>query len=288
MRPGDRPLKAVALLLGSLLLMAVMSALVKLVSERQPLSEIMLFRFAGSLLPLVWVLARSGGVSALRTGQPMQHLIRSILGTAGIGLYFSALATIPIADATALTYSAPMFLSLFAVPLLGERVRMDTWLAVAVGFGGMLLIASPRGHGIGVGTAAAIGSAVFGALVSVWIRKLSAQDAPITIAVFYNAFGFVVSLAWVVGAREFPVFDADIAIMAAVGVMAGAQQYLMTSSFRYAEASFLAPLQYVLLVFAGIVGWVFWGEVPTPAAIAGALIITASGVFIVRRGRRRA
>ncbi|MCZ7599958.1 MAG: DMT family transporter [Gammaproteobacteria bacterium] len=109
MRPGDEPLKAVAMLLSSLVLMAILSALVKLVSERQGLAAIMFFRFAASLLPLARVLQRSGGISVLRTGQPLQHALRSVFGICGIGCYFYALGRIPIADATALTYSAPLF-----------------------------------------------------------------------------------------------------------------------------------------------------------------------------------
>lgn len=268
--------------------MALMSALVKLVSQRQPLAEVVFYRFAGSLLPLLWILQRHGGIGLLRTTQPAQHLVRSLFGVLGIALYFYALGAIPMADATALTYSAPLFLALFAVVILAERVGVATWLAVATGFVGMLMVASPRGHGFGLGTAAAIGSAVFGALVSVWIRRLSANDAPVTIAVIYNTFGLVVAVAWLLLTVGAPGIDIDTAYMAVAGLLGGAQQYLMTSAFRYAEASFLAPLQYLLLVFAAIVGWLFWDEVPTLAAVIGAVIISASGVYIVRYQSRRA
>ncbi len=288
MRTGDQPLRGVGFLVSSLVLMALMSALVKLVSPRQPLAEVVFYRFAGSLPPLLWILYRHGGLGLLRTTQPAQHLVRSLFGVLGIALYFYALGVIPMADATALTYSAPLFLAVFAVVLLGERVHAAAWLAVGAGFVGMLLVANPRGHGIGVGTAAAIGSAVFGALVSVWIRRLSASDAPVTIAVFYNTFGMIVAAAWLVTSVGSPGFDMDTMYMGVAGLLGGAQQYLMTSAFRYAEASFLAPLQYLLLVFAAVVGWLFWDEVPTLAAVAGALIISASGVYIVRQQGRRA
>ncbi len=288
MRSGDQPLRGVVMLLASLVFMAVMSAMVKYVSPRQGLAEILFYRFAGSLLPLLLVTWRRGGFVQLRTSQPWQHVIRSAFGVLGIGLYFYALGAIPIADATALTYSAPMFLVVFAVLMLSERVDAATWLAVLVGFAGMLLIANPRGHGIGIGTLAAIGSAVFGALVSVWIRRLSAMDAPVTIAVFYNTFGMLVGGAWWLLAGGSPGLDADTAVMVLMGLLGGAQQYFMTTSFRYAEASLLAPLQYALLVFAGLVGWMAFDEVPTAGAVAGAVIIAASGVFIVRRRGRRA
>ena len=152
----------------------------------------------------------------------------------------------------------------------------------------MLLIASPRGHGINFGTLAAIGSAILGALVSVWIRRLSLVDAPVTIAVIYNAAGAAVTLVWLAISGHWPQLDLDIALMVTIGLIAGFQQFLMTSSFRYADASFLAPLEYVALVFAAAVGWLFWGEVPGVAVVAGAIIVSASGVFIVRARSRRA
>jgi drug/metabolite transporter (DMT)-like permease len=275
-------LRGVALLLASLLLLAALSALVKFVSPRQSLPAIMFFRFAGSLVPLVWVLGRTGGVPLLKTRQPMQHAVRSFFGIVGIAMYFYALGAIPIADATALSYSAPLFLIVFAIVILGERVAMSKWIAVAAGFAGMLLIAMPRGHGIGLGHLAAIGSAVFGALVSVWLRRLSRVDAPVAIALYYNFAGALVALIWVVFSGAHVQWGMDAAWMAAIGLLAGVQQYLRTSAFRFAEASLLAPLDYALLIYAALIGWIFWGEVPTSAAVAGAVVIVASGLFIVR------
>lgn len=287
-RPGDQPLRGVAMLLASLLLMAILSALVKFVSAREQLAEIMFFRFAGSLLPLAWVLSRSGGISLLHTGQPLQHALRSLFGIIGIGAYFYALGSIPMADATALTYSAPLFVMLFSIVFLGERVGRLRWTAALLGFAGMYLIANPRGHGAGLGTLAAIASAVFGALVSVWIRRLSLKDAAATIAVIYNTAGALVSLVWLLAVGWQFEMGLDLALMIVVGLIAGAQQYLMTSSFRVAEASFLAPFEYVLLVFAAAIGWLFWGELPTAEAVIGAVIISISGLVVVRRGRARA
>ncbi|KAA3630612.1 MAG: DMT family transporter [Proteobacteria bacterium] len=287
-RPGDKPLLGVVMMLASLLLMAVLSALVKSVSAREPLAEVLFFRFAGSLIPLAWMLRRSGGISLLRTDQPLEHALRSLFGIMGIATYFYALSAIPIADATALTYSAPLFIMLFSIVFLGERVGAAKWLSALIGFVGVFLIASPRGHGVSMGTLAAVASAVFGALVSVWIRRLSQADGALTIAIIYNATGAAVSMLGLLIIGWELDLNIDLAMMVTVGLIAGAQQFLMTSSFRYAEASVIAPLEYALLVFAGLIGWLFWDEVPTDNALIGAVIITVSGVFVVRLGRARA
>lgn len=288
MRTGDHPLRGMAMLLASLLLMAVLSALVKYVSEVEALAEILFFRFAASLIPLAWVLSRSGGIPLLVTTQPLGHALRSLFGMLGIGLYFFALAEIPLADATALTYSAPLFVMLFSILFLGERVGGVRWMAALFGFVGVFLIANPGGHGLSPGTLAAIGSAVFGALVMVWIRRLSVVDAAVTIAIIYNSAGAAVGLIWLLLSGWQLDFNINLLVMISIGLIAGFQQFLMTSSFRYAEASFLAPFEYSLLIFAAGIGWLFWGEVPTANVVAGAIVISASGLIIVRRGRARA
>ncbi|GJL83416.1 MAG: permease [marine bacterium B5-7] len=286
MRLGDRPMHGIAMLLSSLLLMAFLSALVKQVSLSRPLPEILFFRFAASLIPLTLILRRSGGLTVLRTSQPAQHLLRSFFGISGLGLYFYALGTIPIADATALGFSAPMFITIFSIIFLGEQVGLTRWIAVVTGFVGVFLIANPGVHGINLGTIAAVASAVFGGLVSVWIRRLSLKDPVVTIAILYNSAGMLVALAWLLSVGWSLRADLGLVLMIAIGLIAGAQQFLMTSSFRYAEASFLAPFEYVLLVFSAALGWFFFSEVPSANAIIGALIISASGVFIVRRGKK--
>jgi drug/metabolite transporter (DMT)-like permease len=283
-RAGDHPLRGVVMLLSSLLLVALLSALVKYVSEVRTLAEILFFRFAASLIPLAWVLKRSGGISLLVTRQPLQHALRSVFGILGIGLYFYALASIPIADATALSYSAPLFVMVLSIVFLGEKVGRVRWMVALLGFVGVFMIANPTGHGFGLGSLAAIGSALFGALVIVWIRRLSLMDPAVTIAVIYNTAGALVSLIWLLSSGWQPVLDFNLVIMMTIGIIAGFQQFLMTSSFRYAEASFLAPFEYSLLVFAAGIGWIFWGEVPGVNVVIGAVVISASGLIIVRRG----
>ena len=283
MGQANRPMLGIAYMMASLMAMALLTALVKLVSESQSVSEILFFRFFGSLLPLALILRRSGGLSLLRTADPLQHGLRITFGLGGLACYFYAVASIPLADATALAYTAPIFVVLLSQPILGERITGLKILAILVGFVGVLLIARPVGGAISGGTLAAVGGAIFGALVSIWIRKLNRKDPAITIAVFYNGSAAIVMLCWLLATGWHISLNVNLILMLCIGLIAGAQQYLMTRSFSYAEAGFLAQFEYVMLIFAAITGWVFWQETLTLHTLLGAIIITASGLFIARK-----
>ena len=135
-------------------------------------------------------------------------------------------------------------------------------MAAFVGFAGVLLIAQPQAETWSIGSLAALGSAFFGALVAIWLRKLSSSEKSVVIGVYYNSLGSLVCLAWVLMSGWVTPQADDLWLFAGFGIACGLQQWCLTISFRYAEASLLAPLEYLAMVFAAIVGYVFWGEVP--------------------------
>lgn len=167
---GDKPLLGVMLLLGCLFLMSGISALVKLLGEGYPIQQLLLFRFGFAALTFACLLPRNGGLDALKTDRPTDHAIRTWSGIIALSAYFYAVTVIPIADAVAISYAAPIFIVVLSIPFLGERIGLQRWAAVAIGFVGMLLIAKPAFTSIEFGYLAAIASAVFGAMVAVWPR----------------------------------------------------------------------------------------------------------------------
>ncbi len=150
----------------------------------------------------------------------------------------------------------------------------------------MLLIARPGGAGWDIGVAAAAGSALTGALVAIWLRRLASSERSVTIGLYYNSLGVAVCAAWVALAGWVTPRGDDWLLFAGFALGCGAQQWLLTISFRYAEASLLAPFEYLAMVFAAVVGYLFWGEVPAPSTWLGAAIIAASGLFIFMRRQR--
>ena len=280
----DHPTLGVVTFVANLLLMAFLSAMVKHLSMSFPLSEILLFRFifASSLF---WaVLLSTGGLPVLRTSRPIDHAIRSLSGIVSLALMYFALARIPIADATALSYAAPIFITVLSIFVLGETIGFRRWLAVIAGFIGVLLIAQPGGAGWSIGVAAAAGSAVTAAIVAIWLRRLSSSERSVTIGTYYNSTGTLLCLAWLLllGDAVMPQ-GMQWPFLLLFGLFCAAQQWLLTISFRYAEASLLAPFEYLAMIFAAIVGFVFWGEIPVFTTWLGALVIAASGLFIFKR-----
>jgi len=283
----DRPALGITTFVGNLLLMALLSAAVReLVNREYPLGEVLLFRYLFASLFFWLILFSTSGLPGLVTRRPLDHAIRSVSGVLSLGLLYFAITRIPIADATALAYAAPIFITLMSIFLLGETIGRRRWLAVLTGFVGVLLIARPQAEGFDIGIIAAAASAFTGALVAIWLRKLSSSENPVTIGIHYNNLGSLVCLAWVFMSGWLTPRGGDLLLFLGFGIGCGLQQWLLTISFRYAEASLLAPFEYLAMVFAAIVGFVFWQEIPVLSTWLGAGVIAASGIFIFRRRQK--
>lgn len=284
----DHPALGIWTFIGNLLLMALISAAVReLVNRDYPLSEVLLFRYLFASGFFWIILLSTVGLAGLATQRSSDHAIRSISGIVSLGLLYFAITRIPIADATALAYAAPIFITVLSIFLLGEVIGLQRWLAVAAGFVGVLLIAKPEAGSWDIGVLAAAASAFTGALVAIWLRKLSSSEKSVTIGVYYNNLGSLVCLAWVLMSGWLTPRGDDLWLFLGFGIGCGMQQWLLTVSFRYAEASLLAPFEYLAMVFAAIVGFVFWGEVPLATTWLGGAIIAASGLFIFLRRQKR-
>lgn len=283
----DSPVLGIATFIGNLALMALLSAAVReLVNREYPLGEVLLLRYVFAS-GIFWViLLATSGLWALATRRAGDHAIRSVSGIVSLALFYFAITRIPIADATAIAYAAPIFIAVLSIFLLGEVIGPRRWAAVIIGFVGVLLIARPQGDHWDIGLLAALGSAAGGAMVAVWLRKLSSSEQSVTIGIYYNGFGSLVCLAWVLASGWLTPRADDVLLLIAFALGCGLQQWFLTISFRYAQASLLAPFEYLAMVFAAIVGYVFWAEVPVLTTWIGAAIIAASGLFIFERQKR--
>jgi len=285
LRTGDQPLLGIGLLVACLFVMAGIGGLAKTLAPHYNIGQILLFRFALAALPFWIMLPRNGGVDVLRTRSLSGHAVRTVSGITSLTLFFYAISTIPLADATALAYVAPIFIVILSIPFLGEKIGFRRWIAVGAGFIGVLLIARPDSVGWSPGYLAAMGSAFFGAIVSVWLRRLAPTEQTSTTAIYYNTTGALVFGVWVLATGWVTPSLGDLVLMVILGLLAGPQQYLLTASYRYAEASLLAPIDYVAMVIAALIGFIFWTEVPTLTTWLGCGIIAASGIFVAYRER---
>ncbi|MFH5924438.1 DMT family transporter [Roseomonas xinghualingensis] len=282
------------LMLGATAGFALMGVFVKELSARYSFLELMFFR---NLLSLPIVLAaglRAGAL--LRTRRLGGHAVRAASGMMGMGCAFFALTLLPLADQTALNYTQPLFIILLAIPFLGERPGPARWGAVLLGFMGVLVIAAGQGAGSGaVSSSLLIGYAVaalggfFGALSTMLVRQLSATEPSTTIVLWQSILMTTMAAVTLPFVWVTPSWG-DLGLLVVMGLIGGVSQVLNTEAFASAQVSSLGPYSYTGLLWAGLLGWIVWGDMPGLAMLAGSALIVGAGLVVLRsefRGRAR-
>jgi drug/metabolite transporter (DMT)-like permease len=273
--------------IGSGLSFSTMGALLKLASiEGLNAPELVFYRSLFSLpIVLFWVLKRES-LASLRPKRPLAHVWRSALGLLSMGLTFEALILLPLADATAINFTAPIFATILSFVILREDVGVHRWGAVFLGFIGVVIVARPGGSSLPVlGVVIALVGAVGQAGVTTTLRHLQRSENIAAIVFWFAVAGIVV------GALLMPVFGhmhgpKAMAMVIAGGFAGGAGQLLMTSSLR-APVSVVSPFDYLQIVAATIFGWMLFSDVPSAHTITGATLIAGSGIYTAWREHRR-
>ena len=286
--PAQRAALGIAYRVAAMACMAVMAALVKWTGGRGiPVFEIIFFRNAFAFVPLGLYIWRTTGFSVLKTQRPWGHLTRSTIGLSAMVCGFSALQHLPLTEATAFNFASPLFMTALSALLLGEVVGRHRWGAVLVGFIGVLIMVRPEpGHLNVVGVSLALGGAVSAAGAMVAIRQIAATEKGATIVFYFTLAGTVLGAVgslfhWV---TPDPL---TLAMLILGGLLGGVGQLLLTEALRVAPVGVVAPFDYTQLIWATAIGFLVWGEVPHPATIVGALVVAASGVYILHREMRR-
>jgi drug/metabolite transporter (DMT)-like permease len=243
---------------------------------------VVFFRSIFALLFSCVLVQRDGGFGILRTHRIAEHIGRGTLQFISMVCVFIAYHLMPLADAIAITFSSPLFLTLLSIPLLGEKVGRHRWAAVFVGFVGVMIMVQPGPGTFSIGSILALANAALGASVTIALRRMSLTERPATL-VTYQAivatglsvlilpFGWV-SLTWP-GAIG----------LASIGLISGFGQILWTQAFRLVPAAILAPFSYTTMIWSIGLGFFIWGDVPTPVLIGGACVVATSGLYILYR-----
>ncbi len=269
-------------MLVGILLFSLMDVLVKLAAARYPIGQIVFCRNFFAFVPLAFFIGRAGGVGVLRTAHIAQHLVRAATGVGAMFLFFWAFALLPLADAVALGQAAPIFLCALSVPLLGERVGVRRWSAVAVGFIGVLAMTRPGAGIFEPAALAPIAGAALYALAMITIRRLGRAEPAATIVFYFTLFATLAGAATLPFGWRLP--DAwGLAALIAIGLVGGCAQMALTQAFRLAPVSAVAPFEYGGLVFAVAFGYLIWGDFPDAFIWTGAATVVASGLYILHR-----
>ena len=287
-RPTEQhPLGGAALRLASALLLALTFALVKLASTRGvDLVETLFYRQCGSALCATALVAAGPGFASLRTERIWAHVSRMVVGMTGMALNFLSMILLPLAEATTIGFSVPIFATVLAALLLGEPTGKWRWGAVAAGFAGVLVIVQPgSGEVPMIGAGVAVAAALVTASVTIILRRLGATELAST-TVFWFAVSSLVPLALLM-LRYARMHDPETwAIIGGIALAGGLGQLALTGSLRLAPVAMVMPMDYTSLLWATVLGAWLFGQLPSPWTWAGAPIIVGSGLVIVWREHR--
>jgi drug/metabolite transporter (DMT)-like permease len=289
---------AISIKLISVLLFALMSVLVRYLGDRIPLGQVVFFRSAFGLLPIVAIYALRGELAtAFRTARPLGHVTRGCISVFGMFLNFAALARLPLVDAIAISFAGPFITVALAVMILKERVRTYSWCAVAAGFGGVVVMLWPYfdvatlvasgSTTTAAGAACAISSAFTNSGAVIQTRRLTDSETTSSIVFYFSLICALISLVSLPFGWYAPAAP-DFAALVALGILGGLSHLFLTESYRYAPASVVAPFDYVALLWAFLFGYVLFDEIPSRYVYAGAVIVAASGLYVIWHERRGA
>jgi len=288
-----RPLLGIGFKVGSVLIFIVMASLIK--AADVPPGEAVFFRsFFAIPVILIWLAMQGELATGFRTANPMGHVWRGLVGTTAMGMGFAGLGYLPLPEVTAIGYASPLIVVILAAMFLGETVRAFRIGSVVLGLTGVLIVLSPRltiTAGGPVGSAEAFGAmivlcgAVFAALAQVFVRKLILTETTATIVFYFSTTSTLLSLITIPFGWVMPSLT-QAALLITAGLLGGMGQILLTASYREADASLVAPFDYASMLFALVIGYFVFDEVPTLTMLAGAMLIIAAGILIIWRERK--
>ncbi|HWB48928.1 MAG TPA: DMT family transporter [Stellaceae bacterium] len=275
----------------STVLFAGVNALVKIEVARYPVGEVAFYRALFALVVVSVIILPKGGIAVFRTRRYLAHLQRGVSQFGSMTCMFFAFSLMSLGAAVAISFAAPLFTTLLSIVVLKERVGIHRWSALVIGFVGVIIVTEPGRGSFQLGALFALANAVLISSVAVAIRRMSATESTETLTM-YQMIVITVCTLFLLPFGFKPPTWLDAGTMAIAGLGNGVAQYWWTRALTLAPPSAVVPFNYLSLVWATLLGFAIWGDVPTPHLLAGAAVVVASGLYILwretlRRGRVR-
>ena len=293
-----RPLRGIIYKLISVVIFIAMSALIKVTAPHIPSGEAVFFRsFFALPIILIWLYHLKELRQGLRVTKPWGHVKRGVMGAVAMLFSFAGLGYLPLPEVTAISYLAPLLTVVFAAIILKEEVRIFRISAVGLGLVGVFIVVWPKLTFFGVvpqahagpsetlGVALVLTGATFAALAQIFVRRLVQTDKTPAIVFYFSVTSIAISLLTIPFGWVWPTFfEAGLLVLA--GLLGGVGQIFLTSSYREAEASVVAPFDYASMIFALLIGYFVFAEVPSLTTLAGAALVIFAGILIIWREDR--
>ncbi len=260
---------------------SVMDVIVKW-SDDYPIGQVLFFRGFFGIIPILFLIPKDRFIDFYKTSRPFLHFKRCLAGLIALISIFIALRNLPLATVVSISFAAPIFTTIFSIFLLNEKVGFHRWLAVFVGFIGVIIISEPGFSSLNLFYIYPIIFCLGLSYVAIAIRKLSSTE-PVWLIGFFFSFSimtlsfFTFYQNWII-----PSFI-DLFLLSMVGILGGLANLWLTQSYKFSEVSLVSPLKYLALVFAIIFGYFIWDEIPNIKTLVGSLLVIASSFIIFKR-----
>jgi drug/metabolite transporter (DMT)-like permease len=280
---SSAPMKGVLYMIVGSALLTANDTVLKWLSGSYPVGQLMCLRGIFVYIPIAYFVWKAGGVSALRISKIRGQGLRAALVVCGTFMFVTGLFYLPIADAIAISFAGPLFVTALAPWLLGERIGWRRWVAVFIGFGGVLIITRPTSEAVQWAAFLPLTASFTGALRDILTRRLAFQDSSAATLTITTSAVVLAGAASYFFVPWQPVKSTDIGLFALGGVLIGCAHYALIETFRHAEAALVTPFKYSSIIWAAALGYVIWGDIPDVWTVLGVIILVVSGLYILRR-----
>ena len=251
-------------------------------SDDYPVGQVLFFRGFFGIIPILFLIPRDRYVDFYKTTRPMLHLKRCLAGLIALVAIFIALRNLPLATVVSISFAAPIFTTIFSIFMLNEKVGFYRWLAVIVGFVGIVIISEPGFSSLNFYYIYPIIFCLGLSYVAIAIRKLSSTEPVWLISFFFSFSIMILSFFSFYQNWILPSFI-DLFLLAMIGILGGLANLWLSQSYKFSEVSLVTPLKYLALIFAIIFGYFIWDEIPTLKTLLGAALVILSSFIIFRR-----
>jgi drug/metabolite transporter (DMT)-like permease len=283
-RPHN-PARGIMFTAMAMALFPLSDATVKWLSGDYHVLQLLFVRSLFVFLPTLFFLHQAGGFKMLRSKRKKLLALRGILAVGSWSLYLFGISRMPLADATAVFFSAPLIMAALSMPLLGEPVGPRRWIAIVVGFGGVVVIIDPGAGVMGRGALLVLLAATLFSFAQIAARKLGSTESSATL-VFYTTTILVVVTGAIQPFIWVPMSWRDVGFLAGAGLVTGVAQFCQTQSLRLAPIAIIAPFLFTQLIWATLYGYWLWGDLPGPSILIGGSVLIISGLYVFYREMR--
>ncbi len=251
-------------------------------SDDYPVGQVLFFRGFCGIIPILFLIPKDRFLNFYKTERPILHIKRCLAGLIAIVSIFVALRNLPLATVVSISFASPIFTTIFSIFLLNEKVGFYRWLAVFVGFIGIIIISEPGFSSLNIYYIYPIIFCLGLSYVAIAIRKLSSTE-PVWLISFFFSFSILIFSFFSLYQKWIMPSLIDLILLSSIGILGGIANLWLSQSYKFSEVSLVSPLKYLALVFAIVFGYFIWDEIPTIKTLMGALLVILSSFIIFRR-----